>query len=212
MTDLDAWVPLAEIARPHGVRGEVRLKVFNKTSDVLLEQDEVLVRLENGEEHEVSVEAARRADDAILMKLYSVDDRDRADELRGAQVCVRRRDFPPLEEGEFYTVDIIGAEARLAGERLGEVTELMSYPTLEAIFVRLDDGKGFWEIPLTETYIGKIDTAARTVDVLTLDELERVPPKKPKKKKPARGAAPENAGEEAASEETLDDAERGGGR
>lgn len=212
MTDLDAWVPLAEIARPHGVRGEVRLKVFNKTSDVLLEQDEVLVRLENGEEHEVSVEAARRADDAILMKLYSVDDRDRADELRGAQVCVRRRDFPPLEEGEFYTVDIIGAEARLAGERLGEVTELMSYPTLEAIFVRLDDGKGFWEIPLTETYIGKIDTAARTVDVLTLDELERVPPKKPKKKKPARGAAPENAGEEAPSEETLDDAERGGGR
>lgn len=214
MTDLDAWVPLAEIARPHGVRGEVRLKVFNKTSDVLLEQDEVLVRLENGEEHEVSVEAARRADDAILMKLYSVDDRDRADELRGAQVCVRRRDFPPLEEGEFYTVDIIGAEARLRGERLGEVTELMSYPTLEVILVRLDDGKGFWEIPLTETYVGKVDTGARTVEVLTLDELERVPPKKPKKKKPARGGAPDNDGEGAASEETrtLDDAERGGGR
>ncbi len=206
MTDPDAWVPLAEIARPHGVKGELRLKVFNKTSDVLLEQDEVLVRLENGEEHEVSVEAARRADDAILMKLYSVDDRDRAADLRGAHVCVRRRDFPPLEEGEFYTVDIVGAEVRLGGERLGEVIEIMSYPTLEAIVVRPEDGKGSWEIPLTETYVGKIDTAARVVEVLTLDELERLPPKKPKKpKKPRAGGAPSAEGDAAAADERSDD-------
>jgi len=205
MTDPDAWVPLAEIARPHGVRGEVRLKVFNKTSDVLLDRDEVLVRLENGEEHEVSVEAARRADDAILMKLYSVDNRDRADELRGAKVCIRRRDFPPIDEGEFYTVDIIGAEARLGGERLGEVIELMTYPTLETLIVRPDDGKGTWEIPLTETYVGKVDIPARTVEVLTLDELERIPPKKKKAKKPRKGGpVAASAGEAEVDAETPD--------
>ena len=59
----EEWIPLAEIARPHGVRGEVRLKLFNKISDTLLAQDEVLVRLPNGYEHEVSVDAARRADE-----------------------------------------------------------------------------------------------------------------------------------------------------
>src|SRR3984957_5958857 len=95
----DDWVPLAEVARPHGVRGELRLKLFNEDSDVLLDRDEVLGRLPGGEEHEVSVDRARRADDAILLKLHSIDDRDRADELRGAFICVRRRDFPPLEEG-----------------------------------------------------------------------------------------------------------------
>ena len=205
MTDPDAWVPLAEIARPHGVKGELRLKLFNKTSDVLLEQDEVLVRLENGEEHEVSVEAARRADDAILMKLYSVDDRDRADDLRGAPVCVRRRDFPPLEEDEFYTVDIVGAEVRLRGERLGEVTEIMSYPTLEAIVVRPEDGKGSWEIPLTETYVEKIDTAARIVEVLTLDELDRLPPKKPKKPRKPRAGGAAAAGADKAVDPAADE-------
>ncbi len=204
MTDSDAWVPLAEIARPHGVRGEVRLKLFNTASNVLLEQDEVLVRLGNGEEHEVSVEAARRADDAILMKLYSVDDRDRADELRGAHVCVRRRDFPPLEEGEFYTVDIVGAEVRLGAERLGEVTEIMSYPTLEAIIVRPDDGKGAWEIPLIETYVGKVDPVARVVEVLTLDELERIPPKKPKKPKKAAPDAKDAEAKAGSDDEPVD--------
>lgn len=70
----DAWVPLAEVMRPHGLRGEVRLKVFNEDSDVLLSQGDVLLRMADGEEHEVSVDAARRAGDAILMKLDSIDD------------------------------------------------------------------------------------------------------------------------------------------
>lgn len=181
------WVPLAEIARPHGVRGEVRLKLFNKTSDVLLAQDEVLVRLPHGEEHEVSVDAARRADDAILMKLYSVDDRDRADELRGGVICVRRGVLPPPDKGEFYAVDVVGSEARLAdGTRLGVVKEIITYPTTETVLVAPDDAQGDWEIPLTETYVGAVDVEARVVTVLTLDELERLPVKKKKTKPPKK--------------------------
>lgn len=182
MLDRDAWVPLAEIARPHGVRGEVRLKLFNKTSDILLGQEEVLVRLPDGEEHEVSVERARRADDAILVKLYSVDDRDRADELRGSLICVRRRDFPAPEAGEFYAIDIVGAAVHLSGARIGEAVEVMTYPTLEALLVRADDGKGSWEVPLTDAYVEKLDVEGGRVDLKTLDEIELVPPRRPKQK------------------------------
>lgn len=182
----DDWVPLAEIARPHGVRGEVRLRLFNKASDTLLAQEEVLVRLPDGEEHEVSVDAARRADDAILMKLYSVDDRDRADELRGALVCVRRRDFPPAEEGEFYAVDVLGAEVLLDGSRIGTVKEIVTYPTVETLLVAADDQKGDWEVPLNATYVASVDVAAKVVVLATLDEIERIPPKKKKPKAQAK--------------------------
>jgi 16S rRNA processing protein RimM len=182
----ERWIPLAEIARPHGVRGELRLRLFNKTSDVLLAQEEVLVRLPDGEEHEVSVERARRADEAILMKLYSVDDRDRAAELRGAQICVRRSDFPPLGEGEFYAVDVVGAAVEKAGERIGEVVEIVSYPTVEAMLVRGADGQGDWEIPLTDAYVAKVDPEARRVEVVTLEDLERTRPGK-KNPTPAQG-------------------------
>lgn len=188
--DPDAWVPLAEVARPHGVKGELRLRLFNATSDVLLEQDEVLVRMTGGEEHEVSVERARRADDAILMKLYSVDDRDRAEDLRGAQICVRRRDFPEAEPGEFYAIDVVGAEVRLAGERVGVVAELVTYPSIEVFLVHADDGKGDWEVPLTEMFIGRVDVAAKVVELNTLDDVERQPRRKEKvKEAPAAGPA-----------------------
>jgi 16S rRNA processing protein RimM len=180
--DLARWVPLAEIARPHGVKGELRLKLFNTSSDVLLEQDEVLVRLPDGKEHEVSVDKARRADDAILMKLYSVDDRDRAEELRGAHICVKRNDFPPLEDGEYYSIDLVDASVSMNGERLGVVLEVTEYPTIHVLVV--NDSKQLWEIPMTPSYLGKVDVDAGTVEVISLDELEPTPLRKPKPKPP----------------------------
>jgi len=184
--DQDRWIPLAEVMRPHGVRGELRLKLFNKTSDVLLSMDEVLVRFPDGEEHEVSVERARRADDAILIKLYSVDDRDRADELRGALVCVRRRDFAEAEPGEFYAVDVVGAEVRLGGARIGSVAEIVSYPTVEAILVHADDGEGDWEVPLSAAFVREVDVPGRVVTLVTLDDVERQPRRKAKAKAKAK--------------------------
>ncbi len=165
------WVPLAEVARPHGVRGEIRLNVYNPSSDVLLEQDEVLVRMPDGEEHEVSVDGARRADKAILMKLHSVDDRDRADSLRGAVVCVERSSLPALEAGEFYNGDVEGAEVRLADERVGVVERVEEYPAAMTLVVKLDAG-GSVEVPLNDSFVESVDATAGVVVVSTLEGLE----------------------------------------
>jgi 16S rRNA processing protein RimM len=178
MLAADAWVPLAEVLRPHGLRGEVRLRLFNQDSDVLLSQDDVLVRLVEGDEQEVSVDGARRAGDAILLKLHSVDDRDRASELRGALVCVRRGSFPELEQGEFYTCDVIGARVLLrdsdAGLReIGTVRSMQSYPSADTLLVRATDGGKDWEVPLLQSFVEKVDVAEGVVHVATLEGLER---------------------------------------
>jgi 16S rRNA processing protein RimM len=169
-------VALAEVARPHGVRGEVRLKVFNRDSDLLLALACVFVRLPNGEEHDVSVDSARRADAAILMKLHSIDDRDRAEELRGALVCVRREDFPPLEDGEFYVCDVEGAAVKVSdrgGATIGAVSEIRSYPSVDALVVDANDGGKPWEVPLVETFIEKVDVEAGVVVLKTIEGVER---------------------------------------
>jgi len=163
-------VALAEVARPHGVRGEVRLNLYNAESDLLLDRDEVIVRLADGKEHEVSVDHARRADKTILLKLHSIDDRDRAEELRGASICVPRDEFPPLEEGEFYACDVEGSAAFVGAARIGTVTRLIEYPTAFALAVKKDDGAEI-EVPLTEAFVAKIDPDARLVVLQSLEEL-----------------------------------------
>jgi 16S rRNA processing protein RimM len=173
----EAWVPLAAVARPHGVRGELRLKLFNRDSDLLLELSEVLVRFGDGEEQEVSVDAARRTPDAILMKLYSVDDRDRAEELRGATVCARRSDFPPLEPGEFYACDVEGAEVVVddqAGRRpIGRVRALKTYPTVDVLVVDPAGGGAALEVPLVDSVVRSIDLEGAVVTLATLEGVEK---------------------------------------
>jgi 16S rRNA processing protein RimM len=173
----EAWVPLAAVARPHGVRGEVRLKLFNRDSDLLLELSEVLVRFGDGDEQEVSVDAARRTPDAILLKLYSVDDRNRAEELRGATVCARRGDFPPLEPGEFYACDVEGAEVVLdAGggpQPVGRVRGLRTYPTIDVLLVDPGGGAPALEVPLVESVVRSVDLERAIVTLGTLDGVEK---------------------------------------
>jgi 16S rRNA processing protein RimM len=175
----DAWVPLAEVARPHGVRGELRLRLFNRDSDLLLELDEVLVRFPDGEEHEVSVDTARRANDAILMKLHSVDDRDRAAELRGAVVCSRRRSFPALKPGEFYACDLAGARVVLAPAAdgppglMGRVQTLRSYPGADVLVVDAADGGAPFEVPLVDAVVRSVDVEGGVVTLATMDGVER---------------------------------------
>lgn len=186
MKRTEEWIPVAEIARSHGVRGEVRLRPFNKDSDVLLQVDEVLVRLPDGEEHEVSVDRARPADGAVLMKLHSVDDKDRADELRASTVLVRRGDFAPLAEGEFYVCDVVGSTVVHGEAVVGELVDLRSYPSVDVLVVRAPEGAGTWEIPLTDTYVASIDAAGMRVALKTLEGLELDRPRAPKADPPRK--------------------------
>ncbi len=169
----DAWVPVAEIARPHGVKGELKIKLFNKDSNVLLDMDEVLLRMPDGVEHEVSIDGARRADQSILLRLHSVNDRDGADELRGALICVKRGAFPELSEGEFYTCDTLGAKVVLGDVLIGTVRDIRSYPTVDTLVVRAADGGKDWEIPLVEAFLEKADFDAGLVTLRTMEGLER---------------------------------------
>lgn len=180
----DAWVPLAEVARPHGVRGELRLRPYNQDSELLFELEQVKVRFQSGpgpvRDVVLRVEAVREANDAILMKLQSVDDRDRAIELRGAEVCARRAEFPPLEPGEFYACDVEGARVVVFGggagateEELGKVLELRSYPTVDVLVVAASDGGRPWEVPLVEAVVEQVDVHRGLVRLLSREGVER---------------------------------------
>jgi 16S rRNA processing protein RimM len=165
------WIPVAEIARPHGVRGELRLKVYNVESDLLAHRRDALLRMPDGEERTVQIASARPVNKAMLMHLRGVDDRDAAAALRGALLCIPRDEFPPLDEGEFYACDLEGARAVLeSGEEIGRVRGLRSYPTCEAL--EIDGGtRGAIEVPLVDAFVQEVDVENGVVRLVTIEGL-----------------------------------------
>ncbi len=173
------WVALAVVSRPHGVWGEVRVKVYNSDSDLLPSLREVLVRQRDGREHSMELESIRGADAGhMLLKFRDVDDRDAAEQLRGSTLCVRRDEFPPLSEGEFYVCDIIGARLVGPGGQLGTVLDLTTYPSTDVLVVELDDPPAARvEIPLVEDFIDRVDAEHEEVVLRSegLDFLRKLP-------------------------------------
>jgi 16S rRNA processing protein RimM len=166
------YVPLAAVARPHGVIGEMRLKVYNADSDLLLRKPAVRLRMPGGEEREIRITSARTMNKAVLVRFEGVEGRDAAETMRGAELCVPRDTFPPLEEGEFYVCDVEGARAELTtGEEIGRVVEMRSYPTCSVLVVARTEEKGEIEVPLVDSYIEAVDVAAGVVRLRTIENL-----------------------------------------
>jgi 16S rRNA processing protein RimM len=166
------FVPVAEVARAHGIRGEVRLKLYHEESEIFAQKPTIRLRTPEGEERFVNIDLARNTNNGLLVKFAGTNDRNDAEALRGCILSVPRDEFPALEDGEFYACDIEGAQAVLpSGDVVGRVTELVSYPTCNSLTVQRPTGAKL-EVPLVEQFVASVDTEAGVVHLVTIEGLE----------------------------------------
>jgi 16S rRNA processing protein RimM len=116
-------IALAAIAGAHGVRGEVRLKLFSDSIDSLARHERLCV---GGEARRLV--AIRDAGNNAVARFEGIADRAAAEALRGSLVEVDRSALPPLEEGEYYHADLIGLPAvGSEGQPVGTVVAVENY-------------------------------------------------------------------------------------
>ena len=163
-------VEVGRVAKPHGVKGELKVRLHWTDSDTLLAVRRVLVRSEQTGEREYVVERARRSRKCVLLKLEGIDDCDAADRLRAAAVLARRDALPPLGPGEYYLCDLVGTRVVSPGGPLGEVVEVRTLPTVDVIVIRRGDGT-LAEQPLAEPWLESVDVAAGIVQLASTDGL-----------------------------------------
>lgn len=121
----DRVIRLGRITGAHGVKGWVRVHSFTEPRTNLLDYDRWLLE-HRGQSGPVALVAGRESGRKLIAKLEGVDDRDAAEELTGASVCVPRSELPELDADEYYWTDLEGLKVRnTAGDRLGTVTRLI---------------------------------------------------------------------------------------
>jgi 16S rRNA processing protein RimM len=96
-------ITLAAISGAHGIRGEVRLKLFTDDLASLKAHDVVLVG--GTARRLLHVGGTAKTPTA---RIEGIADRSEAERLRGTLIEVDRVALPPLEEGEYYHSDVIG--------------------------------------------------------------------------------------------------------
>ena len=130
-------VALAAVAGAHGIKGEVRLKLFADSADSLKKAKRLFV---GGEARRLA--GLNAAGKAPIARFEGIADRSAAEALRGTLIEVDRGDLPPLENGEYYHADLIGlACVDVDGAELGTVASVENYGAGDLLEVELLGGR-----------------------------------------------------------------------
>jgi 16S rRNA processing protein RimM len=129
-------IALAAVAGAHGVKGELRLKLFTESIEKLKRYENVYVA---GVERKV--ESVRAGSSGAIARLSGIGDRSAAEALRGSVIEVDRSALPPLEPGEYYHADLIGLACfDREGRELGRVIGIENYGAGDLLEVEGTDG------------------------------------------------------------------------
>jgi len=130
-------VALAAVAGAHGVKGEVRLKLFADSIESLAQHGDVFLdgRL-------TALKSVKDGGKTAIARFEGVSDRSAAEALRGSLVEIDRSALPPLEEGEYYHADLIGLTCFSENdETIGSVVGVENFGAGDLLDIELVSGK-----------------------------------------------------------------------
>ena len=130
-------VALAAVAGAHGVKGEVRLKLFADSVESLARHSRLWV---GG--RELALRDIKDGGKTAIARFEDISDRSAAEALRGSLIEIDRDQLPPLEEGEYYHADLIGlACIDEAGAPVGTVVAVENFGAGDLLEVERTDGR-----------------------------------------------------------------------
>ncbi len=166
-------VTVGRIVAPHGVRGEMRVRLetdFPERFDGLRQ----VYLLQAGRVTTMQITGRRPHHGGMLVTLEGIDTLDAAARLRGAAIAVSRDEVVPLGPGRYYLFEIVGLRVRTdGGQSLGVVAEVMQGPANDVYVVRGDGGEIL--IPALRDVVRRIDLAAGEMVVVVPSGLVESP-------------------------------------
>lgn len=144
-------IVLAAIAGAHGIRGEVRLKLFVDEPDSLRRYPSF-----DAGGRTVTLTALRPDKNGAVARFAEIADRTAAEALRGTTLTVPRAALPPLAVGEFYHADLIGlAVVDTDGAEIGTVVAVENFGAGDILEIAKPDRRTFM-VPLTAAAVPEI--------------------------------------------------------
>jgi 16S rRNA processing protein RimM len=131
----DRPVTLAAIIGAHGVTGEVRLKLFS--------EDLKAYPSLSGGGRTFTLQSIRPAGAGAVARFAEIADRNAAEALRGTELTVPRSALPPLADGEYYHIDLLGLPCIAGDATIGTAVLVDDFGAGDVLEIEKPDGKRF---------------------------------------------------------------------
>lgn len=159
---MDELLRIGVITTTHGLRGEV--KVFPTTDDARRFDDcDEVILIKKGEHIPIHVERVKYFKNLVIVKFREFNDISEVEQLRKCDIMVTRENAVPLEEGEFFICDVIGARVvEEDGTPIGNVKDVLETGANNVFVIETEDGREVL-FPSIPDCIKKVDVEKKEV-------------------------------------------------
>lgn len=159
--DSNNFFKLGIIVKAQGIKGEVKIKPFTDTPDVLCTLKCVLL---DGEK--VNVIKSRCDNTMVYMLFEGIDNRNQAETLRLKEITISREDAPKPDDGRYYLSDLINCLVfDDEGVELGKLTDIIQGGGND-VYVIKKRGKEIL-VPVLKSVIKSIDIDKKKIILLS---------------------------------------------
>ena len=143
---------IGKLGAPRGLNGEMKLIPLTDFADRFDGLEEVFI-----DDRLRRIDYIKAVGTGMVIRFDGVEDRNAAQLLTNKFLKVERSNAAPLNDGEFYTFDIIGLDVfDLDGQRLGTVDNVLKTGSNDVFVARSDDGREIL-IPALKAVVKRID-------------------------------------------------------
>ena len=135
-------VEIGMLARPHGIRGEIRVNYYADSLE-LLRGDVVYLQAGNKPPRKMEIDTVRMHQGTPLIRFVEAPDRTAAEFLRGQTLLIPESALPELDEDEVYLHDMLGLSVVLdaTGQKLGVLDHVLFHGEQELWSILTPEGK-----------------------------------------------------------------------
>ena len=168
MNSLNKKIPLGEILKPHGIKGELKILFYNEESKSLQKDQKVFLESPQKNIIECKIERIFYSFRKNRIKFFDINTIDKADDLRGCIVNVDRNDLPEINDNEYYLSDLVGYSLiDKSNNNYGKVIEVLALPANSVLNVSKNDKE--YLIPLIDDVVLEVD---QNQELIIIDPIE----------------------------------------
>ena len=155
---------VGQIVNTFGIKGEVKVTPF--TDDINRFDDLKKVYVKTRKDDKLyKVENVRYHKNMVLLKLEGIENPEQAELLKNAYLEIDRQDAIPLEEGQYFIVDLIGLDVYTdEGKLLGKVDDIYNTGANDIYVVKDELGKQVL-LPGIKEVIKQVDLESEKITV-----------------------------------------------
>lgn len=161
-------VYVGEVVKPQGIKGEVKIKLYD--IDFSIENIDSFVL----DGKEFAVEGARKSGEFLYIKFFGVDNAIEAEHMRGKIVNLTEENAKSiLKQNQYFVDHILGFDVFLDnGKILGKLADVQNFGSADVYYIDALDGKQIL-FPLVDDIIESISTEEHRI-VLNSKKYEEV--------------------------------------